>query len=196
VSWGRRAGQPTSHAAPRSMVVLRSSPSRMWRRRAWPTLRSHWNHGCDPWRLPGRARTQDIDAAIIGSPDPLACSDDRFRSAAGKDVYVEKPAEHSWRRGKSLLTRCARAGRVVAGGIPASAAIRTSGGVRTGPLGQDRARDSGAHLVESELRPTVQPQWGFGLWTGKVSWAVPVPGNSTPGATVTGGGSGTTAAAR
>lgn len=115
----------------------------------------------------------DVDAVVIATPDHWHAPATLMACAAGKDVYVEKPASHNFREGEWMVAAARRHQRIVQVGTQARShpavqeAIEYLRGGKLGQVLQAKAlnvqrRDDIGHREDSSPPADVD----YDLWTG------------------------------
>jgi predicted dehydrogenase len=119
---------------------------------------------------------KSIDAIVIAAPDHWHAPATLLACAAGKDVYVEKPASHNFREGQMMVEAARRHNRVVQMGTQARSRPSTRRAIeyaRSGKLGRVHlAKAWNLQLRENIGRkPDSAPPAGVDYDT----WAGPAP---------------------
>ena len=116
---------------------------------------------------------KSIDAIVIATPDHWHAPATILACAAGKDVYVEKPASHNLREGRLMIEAARRHRRIVQLGTQARSRPSTRRGVefvQSGKIGRVLAakawntqlRENIGHQEDSPVPPGVD----YDTWTG------------------------------
>lgn len=114
-----------------------------------------------------------VDALVIAAPDHWHAPATILACAAGKHVYVEKPASHNAREGELAVAAARRFNRVVQVGTQRRSApqiIEAMDSVRRGALGQVRFARGWYNNTRGAIgrgKPVPVPAWlDWGLWQG------------------------------
>lgn len=116
---------------------------------------------------------KNVDAVVIATPDHWHAPAAILACAAGKDVYVEKPASHNFREGHAMIDAARRYKRVMQVGTQSrsrASTLRAIEYVRSGKLGKVlmakawncQMRENIGH--KTDAKPPTEVDWE--LWTG------------------------------